>query len=82
MRGARLPLQKLAIPRWQSSLSAYARWLRGQWNQDRAGGARLEHISVSPIFEPIAIRDEPQQPATAEPATTLLCPRPASAAAR
>jgi hypothetical protein len=68
-------LQKLAIPRWQGALRAYAEWLCRQWNQDREGGARLDHVSVTPIIEPIAIRDEPQQPATAQPATTLLCPR-------
>lgn len=68
-------LQKLALPRWQSTLQAYAGWLCRQWNQDREGGARLDHVSVTPMIEPIAIRDEPQQPATAQPATTLLCPR-------
>ena len=68
-------LQKLAMPRWQSALRAYAEWLCGQWNQDREGGARLDQISITSVVEPIAIRDEPQQPATSEPATTVLCPR-------
>ena len=68
-------LQKVAAPRWQDALRAYADWLCRQWNQDRKGGARLEHVSVTPVVEPIAIRDEPQQPATTETATTVLCPR-------
>jgi hypothetical protein len=68
-------LQKLASPRWQGALQAYAHWLCRRWNQDREGGARLDRVSVTPVIEPIAIRGEPQQPATADPATTVLCPR-------
>jgi hypothetical protein len=67
-------LQKLVVPRWQESLTAYASWLCRQWNQDRTGGARLEHVSVTPVIQPIAIRDEPEQPPTRDPATTVLCP--------
>jgi hypothetical protein len=68
-------LQKLATPRWQGALRAYADWLCRQWNEDRKGGARLELVRVTPVVEPIAIRDEPQQPPTMDPATTVLCPR-------
>jgi hypothetical protein len=68
-------LQKLAAPKLEPSLVAYAEWLCRRWNQDRTGGTRLEHVSVTPVVQPIAIRDEPEQPARAEPAATLLCPR-------
>jgi hypothetical protein len=67
-------LQKLAATKLQPSLRAYAAWLCRRWNLDRTGGSRLEHVSVVPIVQPIAIRDEPEQPARAETATTALCP--------
>ena len=69
-------LQKLVAPRWQERARARTRsGCAGSGTQDRKGGARLEQLSVTPVVEPIAIRDEPQQPATTEPATTVLCPR-------
>jgi hypothetical protein len=68
-------LQKLAAPKLEPALAGYAEWLCRQWNHERTGGARLEHVSVAPVIQPIAIRDEPEQPATNGPATTVLCPR-------
>jgi hypothetical protein len=68
-------LQKLAAAKHEPARVAYAEWLCRRWNLDRSGGARLEHLSVTPIVQRIAIRDEPEEPARAEPATTLLCPR-------
>jgi hypothetical protein len=67
-------LQKLAATKLEPALVAYTHWLCRRWNLDRTGGARLEHVSVAPVVQPIAIRDEPEQPARAEPATTVLCP--------
>lgn len=67
-------LQKLAATKLEPLLVAYTEWLCRRWNLDRTGGARLEHVSVVPIVQPIAIRDEPEEPPHAETATTVLCP--------
>jgi hypothetical protein len=67
-------LQKLAATKLEPSLVAYTEWLCRRWNLDRTGGGRLDRVSVSPIVQHIAIRDEPEEPPRAEPATTVLCP--------
>jgi hypothetical protein len=67
-------LQKLVAPPFEPQAAAYARWLCSRWNHGRTGGARLEHVAVTAVIEPIALPGEEQPPATRQPLATALCP--------
>jgi HTTM domain len=67
-------LQKLAAPRWEKLAGAYAQWLCRQWNQDREGGARLEHVTVDSVIQSISLGADPEQPPERRRVASALCP--------